>query len=109
MLWTSDYYTTLVEESKSKLYSNLSFYSQIIVLTICHKRSLLQQNADHHRKLQLNTDINRLWGAQLQWIHLYHSSYFYGSEDIVEEGLERLKDPEYQEPAVKQSLPEIAA
>jgi hypothetical protein len=55
MLWTSDYYTTLVEESKSKLYSNLYFYSQIIVLTICHKRSLLQQNADHHRKLQLDT------------------------------------------------------
>lgn len=44
-----------------------------------------------------NAENNGLWAAHSQWVHLYCISYISDSENVTEEGVERLKEPENHE------------
>lgn len=75
------------------------------------KKFLFTGNGNHYRKLQLNRvqTVNEWWGSQLQWIHAYHSSCIYSSENISEETEENCKTQNITKSSLKLSLLKMSA
>lgn len=90
---------TLLHKQNSLIgFENLSLHRQInVALTPQSKKLILIYKWRPLKKntTGFNSEINELWGAQHQWIHLQHNSCAHGSGKIAEKDAQQ-KDYERQ-------------